>query len=139
MKKNRSSDALVKLLLITLLPSNMLQAGFAANDLAKPLEFVVLFDRPVDTATSKAFVARLKTDLDLNGTIAAAAGSIVKGHLEQVDANGKVIPSQPGKSVEGAPYRLVFDQIVSSTGRTLSMHALPSKQYSMMNKGKRLR
>ncbi len=139
MKKNRAYDALVKLLLITLLPSTTLQAGFASTDLQKPVEFIVVFDRPVDTSASKFFIARLKTDLDLNGTTAAAAGSIVKGHLEQVDANGKVIASSSGKAVDGAPYRLVFDQIVSSTGRTLSMHALPSKQYSMMNKGKRLR
>ncbi len=120
------------------------QDAAAGTSMEKPIEFVVVFDAPADAHNawnSDAVVAHLKNDLVLNGRLAASAGAVVRGHVEPIDRKGDVLSRQSakGKALSSSmPFRIVFDEIVSSRNRSLKMHAVPSNQYSMLNQQIRL-
>ncbi|MBX9685759.1 MAG: hypothetical protein K2X27_03595 [Candidatus Obscuribacterales bacterium] len=146
-QKVKSTGVSLSILLCQIFPATAFSAddGTKASSGNSTLSFDVVFDQPVNAASSlnkNGFNAHLKAALCLDERVLAAAGSLVKGHVEALNPQGDSATLMSAKKVQftpSTPFKIVFDEIITADNRSFKMHAVPANQCSMMTEDGRLR
>ncbi len=141
-KVNLLATRLFSLFLVVLFAGGLpATAGDLQNDVPIPtaIQFPVVFQTPINSKYAKIgdiVTGELKEDLTIEQRVVAPAGSIIKGHIEALEASrrlGTSIWHKKHRFHPGCSMKIVFDEIVEPDNTKLSIVGCLSKQKITLN------